>query len=296
MSGGGSGSSTSTQVNYSPEEAAQRALVQGEAARIYGATAPTISGAAYPGAQPVPFDPNTIAAQQGLQNAAGAVQPGIQNLQNSINFSLRDVLYPQSNPALQQTIAASIRPITESYLDPGGVMSSIRTGAGDAGQYGSSRQGIAEGVAAGRYADAVGDTAAKVATTGYGQGLDAMGRAQVTAPQSFQTMSLPSEWLSAIGGQREGLAGQQSQYAADSRMWGLNAPWTPLQNYANIVYGGASPGTSSSSSGGGPSTAQRLVGGAAAGLGTYAALSAAPATAGLSIPAGVLMGALGMFG
>lgn len=292
--GGGSGSTTSTTMNYSPEEAARRSQVMAEAHRLYGLLAPQMSNAAYPGARPTGFDPTTIAAQRGLMNAAGAVVPGIQSLNDSINFSLRNVLYPESNPALQQTIQASIRPITESYLDPNGIMASIRSGAGNAGQFGGTRQGLAEGVAAGRYADALGDTAAKVSTAGYQAGLDAMGRAQAIAPQALQMYSMPSQWLGAVGAQREELASQQEQYNADSRMWGLNAPWLPLQNYANIVFGGASPGTTSQTSGGGPSTLGRLAGAGAMGLGAYGALGGAANP--YALPLSALLGALGLFG
>ena len=71
--GGGSTTSTNTNVNYSPEEAAKRAQVMDEATRVYNATAGTISNADYPGAKVAGFSPETIVAQNlAVQNAAGA--------------------------------------------------------------------------------------------------------------------------------------------------------------------------------------------------------------------------------
>ena len=60
------------------------------------------------------------------------------------------------------------------------------------------------------------------------------------------------EWKTRCAAQymkRGGLTQEQANYDANARMWGLNAPWAPLQNYASIVYGGANPSTVSTSDG-----------------------------------------------
>ena len=124
-------------------------------------------------------------------------------------------------------------------------MSQIRDVAVNAGQFGSSRQGVAEGIAAGRYADAVGETTAKITTDGYGKGLDTFSRTLAFAPQAIQTGLMPSNILSGIGAQYEAQGQQLNDYLGNYNMWDYNAPWTPLQNYANIVYGGSNPTTSS---------------------------------------------------
>lgn len=245
--GGGGGNSTSTQINYSPEEAAQRAKVMDEAGRIYGQTAPGISSAAYPGPKVIPFSPATdLARQYAFDYAIGPAVSQANNINSAVNFGLRDVLYPSSNPALQDTINAAIRPITESYTDPGGVMSKIRDSAQLSRQYGGSRQGIAEGIAGGRYAREVGDTASKIATEGYSKGLDTFARTLAFAPQALDVGLMPSNILSGVGAQSELKDTELENYLSSARMWGLNAPWAPLQNYASIVFGGASPSTSSS--------------------------------------------------
>lgn len=91
------------------------------------------------------------------------------------DFLLNKVLYPETNPALEATINAATRPITDQLLEE--ALPAVRSGAYTTGNFGSSRQGIAEGLATGRAARAVGDTAAGVANQGYQAGLGALSSA-----------------------------------------------------------------------------------------------------------------------
>lgn len=251
MSGGGGSDSTTTATtqNYSPEEAAQRARVQEEASRIYGATAPSISGANYPGAQVTPFSAPTLAAQNLAVQNAGTQQQGFQQTMQGLDYGLNGAMDVQNNPYLQSAITAAIRPVTQQYVDPGGVLSSIRTNATDAGQFGGVRQGMAEGIAAGRYSQNAMDLAGQMANSAYNQGQDTFSRTMALAPQTLGMGSMAPGTLSGVGAQQENLGQEQAAYDANARMWGLNAPWAPLQNYASIVYGGSNPSTLSTSEG-----------------------------------------------
>jgi hypothetical protein len=269
MSGGGGTDSTTTATtqNYSPEEAAQRAKVQGEAARIYNATAPTISSASYPGAQVTPFSAETIAAQNLAVQNAGEQQTGVGLMNQGLNYGLSGAMDVQNNPYLQSAISAALRPVTQSYVDPGGVLSSIRTNATEAGQFGGIRQGMAEGIAAGRYSQNAMDMASGMANDAYKTGQDTFSRTLALAPQTLQAANIPVNTLSGVGSQKENLGQEQANYDANARMWGLNAPWAPLQNYASIVYGGANPSTTSTSEGPAQSSGgvRGALGGAASG-------------------------------
>lgn len=263
-SGGGKTSSKNVTQNYSPEEAARRALVMDEAKIIYDAT--KNQGQTYPGAAPIAPSAETLSAENYLR----AIVPGqIQNvasLNNAVNFGLGDVLNVNSNPYMQRAIQAGITPIWQSYMDPNGVMSQIRQGAVEAGGVGGSRQGIAEGVAAGRYAQAVGDTAAKMANEQYGMGLDTFERTMLFAPNAMQAGTIPAQTLANVGASVEGRAADQAAYDEQVKLWQMNAPWMPLNNYANIVYGGGGAGGTTTTSSGGQTTGQKLVGGLAGGL------------------------------
>lgn len=267
--GGGGGSSTQTVMNYSPEEAARRTRVQDEATRIYNATAGNIANSPYPGVKPVGLTGDQLTGQDLTRTAANTIAGQyIPQLAQATQFGLSDVLDPQSNPALNSTIDAAIRPITQSYTDAGGVLSNIRTGAINAGGQGNStRQGIAEGIAAGRYADTIGDTAAKITSDAYSKGLDTFSKTYGLAPSVMSSLALPGQLYSATGSQDQAVQQAQEQYFADARNWGLNAPWLPLQNYANIVYGNGPSGSTTTSTGGGQQSNAGMgaIGGAMAG-------------------------------
>jgi hypothetical protein len=210
-------------------------------------------------------------------------------------FGLGDVLFPETNPALRATQAAAIRPVTEAYTDPGGVFSNIRTGSMLAGGQGAStRQGIAEGVAGGRYLSTIGDISAKIASEGYAQGLDTFEKSLALAPQTFALGTQPAAVASAIGAQQEAFGQAQEDYNAAARSWALNAPWMPLQNYANIVFGGGSPGTQTVSTGAAPrsNSALTALGGAATGayIGSVVPGIGTTVGAGIGLLAGLLWG------
>ena len=267
-SGGGQTSSTQTVQNFSPQEAAARAAVQAEAARIYGETSGAITSAPYPGSVPVPASAATTAGQNTALNTANFLQDTtVPQLAQAQQFGMFDVLNPASNPALQGSIEAAIRPVTQAYTDPGGVLSTIRADSMNAGQYGGSRMNLAEGVAGGRYLQTIGDISATRTSDAYNKGLDTFSRTMALTPQNMQAALMPAQAMSAVGTQQEQYGQQGEDYAAAVRQWGMNAPWAALQNYANVVYGGSAPGTMTTgmSSGGGTSKAMSALGGAAMG-------------------------------
>lgn len=246
--GGGSTTSTNTNINYSPEEAAKRAQVMDEASRVYNATAGTISNADYPGAKVAGFSPETQVAQQlAVANAASA-QNSINQINQGVQYGMSGAMDVNNNPYLQQAIQAATRANNQNFSDAGGTLSQIRTGAENAGQYGGSRQGIAEGLAASRLAQTNADVAATMSSAAYDKGQDTFAKTLMFAPQALEAGMTPVNWLSSVGAQKENYQQQLNDYDANAAMWKLNAPWVPLQNYASIVFGGASPGTTSTSS------------------------------------------------
>lgn len=246
--GGGGGHSTSTSVNYSPEEAARRAQVMDEATRIYNQTAPGISSSEYPGAKPVDFSAETKVAQNLAVSNAAAAQDSINQINKGVNYGLNQAMDVNNNPYLQQAMEAAIRTNNNNFTDAGGVLSQIRGQAAQAGQTGSSRQGIAEGLAASRLNQTNADTVATMASNAYDKGQETFSKTLMFAPQALEAGMTPVNWLSSVGAQKENLSAEQANYEANKRMWGINAPWAPLQNYASIVFGGATPGTSSTTS------------------------------------------------
>lgn len=248
MGGGGQqapSSTTTTQVNYSPEEQAARNLVQQQAATIYGQSPNSTPN---PGPQVAPLSYDTLLAQQYMRGATGPVSQTLDTMGRGIQFGMSDIINGQ-DPTLRSAIDASVRPITEAYTDPGGVLSQQRTEMMNNGMLGSTRDLMMNSILGGRYADAVGDTAAKLAAASRGDTLNTFARTMAFAPQAIQSATMPAQMLSAVGQQNEMMAQAQLDKEAQDRLWGMNYPWMNLNNYANIIYGGSNPGTTSTSSG-----------------------------------------------
>lgn len=127
-----------------------------------------------------------------------------------------------NNPYLEPYMQAATRPLEQSLALS--TMPGIRSQFTDAGQYGSSRQGVAEGVAQGLTNQAIGDTRAKIASQAYGQGLDQQAKMFALYPQMMQAGLMPGNILSQVGGERQQLA---NQFQTD--------PYQKLREYNSIL-------------------------------------------------------------
>jgi len=279
----------------------------------------------YPGAKPIGPDAMTTAGQNAMiggaqqvagaidtaQNASGYAQNAINqqgqmsNFQNmmmagGMNYGLNGAMDVQNNPYLQQAMGAAIRPLTQAWEGAGGTLSQARTAEQQAGQYGGTRGGIAEGITNRAYLDKVGDVTAQMGNAAYdrGQQTFASSLAQMPAWQKSATgnaelsseymknaqagltpitnaSQAPGSMISAVGAQRENYAQSAEDYAANQRMFQINAPWIPLQNYASIVYGGSAPSTQTQSSSSAPRTGlSQVVGAGLTGASMYNMMNA----------------------
>ena len=110
------------------------------------------------------FDADHRGRMEEFANRAGqAADYGLEG-----SKSLMDV---KNNPYLEQYMQASINPLTQALNRQ--IMPGIGSGAEQVGQQGSSRQGIAEGIALGDYINKAGDITSTIGSNAYGQGLNA---------------------------------------------------------------------------------------------------------------------------
>lgn len=184
------------------------------------------------------FDPLQTQGQQKVLDAASGQQTLADSAGGANNFLLTDALFPQTNPALQQTIDAAVRPINEQLTEV--ALPAIRSQATGVGQVGGSRQGIAEGMAIREAQRAAGDTAAGIATEGYGQGLDAMIRGLGLAPTTQQTLTTPGTTVSGVGDVRQSLAQAELIDSLTRDAYNENLPLMIGQELAGLA--GAIPG------------------------------------------------------
>lgn len=157
-----------------------------------------------------PFDPAQTAGQEDILGAAapgGSQQTLANTAAGGANFlGSGAALDPSTNPALQDTINAATLPIQQNLTES--TLPAVRSAATQTGQFGSSRQGIAEGLAAGRASQAEGATAAGIANQGYQSGLDAMIKNLALIPQTQQAQLAPGLATSGVGDVRQSMSQQ----------------------------------------------------------------------------------------
>lgn len=156
----------------------------------------------YQGSQVAGFDPSQTKGQNMALDAAGLQKYLTTNAVQSNKFLLGDIWNPQSNPALQGAIDASIRPVTQQYQET--VLPGLRDEFQAAGQsFGGSRRGVAEGIAGRGYLNTVGDTSSKLVQDQYGNNLRAMVQGLGLVPQTTQAALQPAQTVSGVGDIRQ---------------------------------------------------------------------------------------------
>lgn len=237
-----------------------------------------------------PVAPET---QQAQQLALGAV-PGLQQLGTSalgaaqFGLSAPDI---QQNPFFERNVAGAIRPMVQAFTDPGGILNNVRDEFGSAGQYGGTRHQLATGTAAGRLADTLGDTTARLGSDAYTAGLDAQSRALALLPQTQGALLAPAQALDAVGLQKR----QQEQDFINEAIRRYNytaeAPNQNLTQFSDLIRGNFGGTARTSAEVPGTSNFNAALGGAALGA---SAASAGLMGAGMSTGWGAAIGAVAM--
>lgn len=219
-----------------------------------------------------------------LDAAKGAQTDIAKNAAGGSDFLLNKALFPETNPALAKTIDAATRPIQQNLMEE--TLPGLRSGAAVSGNYGSSRQGIAEGLASGRASQAIGDTGAKVANANYQAGLDAMTKALGLAPQTQAMQATPGLTVSGVGEVQQ--AQKQAERDANLARYFFNnqIPLTKATNLTALANGQPGSTTATSSSG-----STGLLQGALGGAGLGSAIPGIGTIGGAGI--GALLAALG---
>lgn len=235
--------------------------------RDFAATVPQ----RYQGSQVAPFDPSQVAGQEMALGAAGT-QAGIAgNAANANQFyTSGDIWNPSSNPNLQGAIDAAVRPVTQQYQET--VLPGIRGEAGRTGNVGSTRAGVAEGIAARGYGDTVADTAAKITQQQYGTNVDAQLKAMGLVPTVQSAQTVPASTTSAVGDVRQQLAQRLLGEGAANFNYDQLAPFLQAKEILSLVSGIPGGTTVSTGNNPQPNPAMQSLGGAATGAALGSAL------------------------
>jgi hypothetical protein len=280
--GGGSTPATSTTTVNNPgqQELYQTAM---PFLRQFAANPPSLpSGGTVAG-----FDPSQVAGQEGVLSAAAGPQTDLASEGAATSgFLSGDVLHPGSNPALQETINAATLPIEQQLTSS--TLPAIRSGAQGAGQFGSSRQGIAEGLASRGASQAIGATSAGIANQGYQSGLDAMVKNLGLLPQTIQAQLAPSLATSGVGDVRQQMA---QQLLSEKNLYEQYPQLLPLlmgQSIAGIGSGMQPSGTTTVGTSSQPNSLMQGLGLGISGLGALGSFGAGVGSAGAGGASGLM--------
>lgn len=250
MSGGSAPSNTTqtTKVEYSPEEQAARNKVMEAALGTYDIASANNDGI-YRGAKPVGFGGTTLQGMEMMRTNALDQQQQIAGAQKANNFTMNDAMFAESNPYLQSAMTAATRPMEEQFANSGGALQATRQGAIQSGGYGGSRQGIAEGLATKGLNDKVMDVRATMANQNYQTASTNAQNAVKNQAMLTLLSQQPAQTIGQIGSAQDAQAQQMENYNANAAQYAKTAQWEPLQNLANIIYGGSNGTTTATGTG-----------------------------------------------
>lgn len=220
------------QFNLDPQLEGMFRQILGQAGSQYNPNQQYYSGQLTPN-----LTADDLAAQASMREAAGKIggntAPYFELLRNAMGRATGAT----PSGTLQPAIDATAKDLTKQYTNVGGVRDSTRQQFVGAGQYGSMKQQVAEGINNQGFEDVLAKTIAQMRLGDQQQGAQQadslLGR--MTDMSRLQTM--PSQLLSAIGGQNREQQGNLNSEGFNRWAFGLYEPQRQLQNLLNNVSG-----------------------------------------------------------
>ncbi len=164
----------------------------------------------------------------GLINQSQGTWGDMLNAPDVANNPYVNAMIDQQASGLNRNLQENLLPsITDQYVG--------------AGQLGSTRQGVAEGIALRGTQEALADATAKTQLGAYGQGLGQQANAMRMTPQMMQQGMMPGQIMGSIGSQYRGEEQLGINEAMQRHDFEQSEPWERLQREAGIVGGLSSP-------------------------------------------------------
>lgn len=248
----------------------------------------------YPGQTVAGRPQASLAADNYLQNYSGAMQPFINQAQQSNAFLMdpNKMLNVTENPYISGMVGDAQEQIVDTLKSQ--VMPGIRAQYRRGQPFGGSREELAVGNAVEGTARAMGSLADQMYGNAYGRGLNSMIQAQNMAGNMARLGALPGDYMSQVGTRQQ--AYDQDRINAAKERWDYyqRMPWEKLDRYSTQASGiGGMGGTTTSPIA--DSTMGNLMGLGSLGLGAYQAGlfgGSAAGGAAASIPASSMFGPL----
>lgn len=206
------------------------------------------------------FTPAQLQAQQAQLDLSEILGPQMANSMTALNQGF-NAMNLENNPYFAGAVQAAINPMVRNFERQTMPRISLNSLANSG--YGSSRQGIAEGIAMSDLNQQIGEVSSSMANDAYQKGQDTMVRSLALAPTTYQSMLLPSAIQENVGSQQQAM---EQQFLNDAlTKWNFNRSkeMDSLMQYAQLLqgnFGGTSTTNATQDSGGGDNTLGKLVG------------------------------------
>jgi len=218
----------------------------------------------YQGSQVAGFDPAQTAGQEGALGSAGVQTSLARGGAGTSDYWMSpNALDITKNPGLQGNIDAATRPITQALTEQ--ALPAIRDSAERSGNFGSSRQGIAEGLGSGRASQAIGDATSGIVSKAYDTNVNAQLKALGLLPQTAGIQTAGDITTSNVGDVRQSMAQSLINQDVNNFNYDQLAPFLQSKEIMSLLTGlpGGSTTTTASVPQKNPLTS--ALGGAAAG-------------------------------
>jgi len=242
----------------------------------------------YQGSTVAGFDPSQTAGQEMALGAAGTQGQLASSGAGASNYWLSpQALDVRNNPAVQGAIDSATRPIYENLART--ALPAVRSSEVSTGNFGGTRQGIAEGLAIGEAGKNAGDVGSNIALGAYEKNVQAQLQALGLLPQTQQAQLSEATTTSGVGDIRQQMAQQLLNEQVGNFNWDQNAPFLRSKEIISLLQG--LPGASVVSTGSVPQGGSKLgsaLGSAASGAALGSAIMPGVGTA-IGAGAGALL-------
>lgn len=223
----------------------------------------------YQGSTVAGFTPEQTQGQNMALGAAGTQDAVATNAARAAQFyTSGNVWDPTSNPNLQGAIDSAVRPIYSNLTEK--ALPAIRSGSIQTGNFGGSRQGIAEAQAIRDTGMVAGETASKLAQGQYQTNVDAQLKAAAMTPIIQGAQTTGATTTSGVGDVRQAMDQAMLNQQVNAFNWDQTAPFLQSKEIMSLLQGLPGGTTTSTGNTPQPNQAMQALGGAAAGasLGT----------------------------
>lgn len=190
----------------------------------------------YQGSTVAGFDPSQVAGQEGALGSADVqTQLGRGGAGTTLDWLDPSKLDVSSSPVVQQNVKAATDPIWQNLSRV--ALPGVRDSAERSGNFGSSRQGIAEAGAIEGAARAAGQAAAPIVSAAYNTNVDAQLKALGLLPQTTSTQTVGDYTTSNVGDVRQAMEQAKINEAVGNFNWDQMAPYLQSKDIMSLLTG-----------------------------------------------------------